>query len=424
MGYPNVTKDVLRLRLFPFSLEERAGEWYHIIPSKKITTWDEVVEVFIKKFYPHHKIDVVRQSIQTFKHKIGESLHDYIERFNELLYQCPHHGFEKAHMAQILHEGLDSETRMQVETMNGGEFTHQDPDECFDEFIELSEKTRQWDSMREPKITRNSIHRVNRVDNGSDILRRLASLEMNQGSNQTMRCNNEPRTYPCTICGDQSHIGPHCPMFYPSETTRDQTTQNINNLSQKLDDCILKSPRNQQNSDRDISNLETQISQLSSQLNDRESGTFPSQITPNPKGVNQVNKSSSSNHNEHIKAVITLRSGKTLENSVEPSKDKNPAEKETEVDQTSSKDPNEHESAKSPSEENNISERVYIPPAPFPRRLAKKKPSTYAEILDIFKQVKVNLPLLDAIKHVPDMAKFLKEICIVKRDVSVHKKAF
>ncbi|XP_026398776.1 uncharacterized protein LOC113294604 [Papaver somniferum] len=150
---------------------------------------------------------------------------------------------------------------------------------------------------------------------------------------------------------------------------------------------------------------------------------FPIQLTPNPKGVNQVNGSGSSNHDKHIKAVITLRNGKTLENSVEPPKDSSPAKKETEVDQTSSKDPNGPESAKIPSEED-IPERVYIPPAPFPQRLANKNPSTYAEILDIFKQVKINLSLLDAIKHVPAMAKFLKEMCTVKRESSVHKKAF
>ncbi|XP_026377048.1 uncharacterized protein LOC113271381 [Papaver somniferum] len=181
------------------------------------------------------------------------------------------------------------------------------------------------------------------------------------------------------------------------------------------------SQRNQQNNSQAISNLETQISQLSNRLNDRENGTFPSQTTPNPKGVNQVNGLGSYNHNEHVKSVITLRSGKTLENSVEPPKDSSLAEKEAEVDQTSSKDLNGPENAKSPSEED-IPERVYIPPAPFPQRLAKKKPSTYVEILDIFKQVKINLPLLDAIKHVPAMAKFLKEMCIVKRDASVHKK--
>ncbi|XP_026378129.1 uncharacterized protein LOC113272522 [Papaver somniferum] len=200
-------------------------------------------------------------------------------------------------------------------------------------------------------------------------------------------------------------------------------SQRFDNLGQKFDDFVLMSQRSQQNNDRAIPNLESQISQLSNRLNDRENGTFPSQMTPNPKGVNQVNELGSSSHNKHIKAVTTLRSGKILDNSVEPPKHKSTAEKETEVDQTSPKDPNEPESAKSPCEEA-TPERVYIPPAPFPQRLAKKKPSTYAEILNIFKQVKINLPLLDAIKHVPTMAKFLKDMCTVKRDTSVHKNKF
>ena len=46
------------------------------------------------------------------------------------------------------------------------------------------------------------------------------------------------------------------------------------------------------------------------------------------------------------------------------------------------------------------------------------------EILEVFKQVKVNIPLLDAIKQIPLYAKFLKDLCIVKRKLNVHKKAF
>ncbi|XP_026410740.1 uncharacterized protein LOC113305965 [Papaver somniferum] len=319
--------------------------------------------------------------------------------------------------------------------------------------LELAEKTRQLASMREPEITRNPIHRVNRVDNGSDILRHLKALEMNQGSHQTMSCNSEPRTYPCTICSDESNIGPHCPLFYPCETTRDQVSvlyggmnskyegrpkfdpySNTYNPGWKHNPNFSWSKGNHQggpssNPPPGISKNQVQVQEPSpvdkkvSFLEEKENGTFPSQKTPNPKGVNQVNRSCSSNHNEHSKAVMTLRSGKTLENSVELPKDSSPSEKETKVDQTSSKDPNGTESAKIPSEED-IPERVYVPPAPFPRRLAKKKPSTYAEILDIFKQVKINLPLLDAIKHVPDMEKFLKDMCTVKRDESVHKRHF
>ena len=37
------------------------------------------------------------------------------------------------------------------------------------------------------------------------------------------------------------------------------------------------------------------------------------------------------------------------------------------------------------------------------------------EILDVFRKVAVNIPLLDVIKQVPKYAKFLKDLCTHKR---------
>jgi hypothetical protein len=36
------------------------------------------------------------------------------------------------------------------------------------------------------------------------------------------------------------------------------------------------------------------------------------------------------------------------------------------------------------------------------------------ELWEVFKQVKINLSLLDAIKHVPAYAKYLKDLCTEK----------
>ncbi|CAN6542267.1 unnamed protein product [Malus baccata var. baccata] len=55
-------------------------------------------------------------------------------------------------------------------------------------------------------------------------------------------------------------------------------------------------------------------------------------------------------------------------------------------------------------------------PIPFAGRFMKsKKEQTDKEILDTFRKIQVNLPLLDAIKQVPKYAKFLKELCTNKR---------
>ena len=68
--------------------------------------------------------------------------------------------------------------------------------------------------------------------------------------------------------------------------------------------------------------------------------------------------------------------------------------------------------------------RIRIPP-PFPHVLRKKKNSVnQTEMLEDLRQVKVNIPLLDMIKQVPTYAKFLKDLCTVKKGLNVNKKAF
>ena len=64
-------------------------------------------------------------------------------------------------------------------------------------------------------------------------------------------------------------------------------------------------------------------------------------------------------------------------------------------------------------------------PTPFPQRLVPpQKVNQNFEILEVLKQVKVNIPLLDAIKQIPSYAKFLKDLCTVKHKLNVHRRNF
>ena len=63
-----------------------------------------------------------------------------------------------------------------------------------------------------------------------------------------------------------------------------------------------------------------------------------------------------------------------------------------------------------------VIEPTYDPPVPFQNRLRSKKNTTQMEkILEIFKQVKVNIPLLEVVEQIPSYAKFLKDLCTKKR---------
>ncbi|XP_043693091.1 uncharacterized protein LOC122643543 [Telopea speciosissima] len=70
---------------------------------------------------------------------------------------------------------------------------------------------------------------------------------------------------------------------------------------------------------------------------------------------------------------------------------------------------------------------VYMPRAPFPSCL--ESPSSFAfgkkgakmeKMMELFKQVQINLPLLDVIKQVSAYAKFLKDLCTQKCKLKTH----
>ena len=70
-------------------------------------------------------------------------------------------------------------------------------------------------------------------------------------------------------------------------------------------------------------------------------------------------------------------------------------------------------------------DRRFVPKAPFPQSLiSPQKSAQFGDILEVFKQVQINIPFLDAIQQVPSYAKFLKDLVIMKRKTNVPEKAF
>ena len=111
-----------------------------------------------------------------------------------------------------------------------------------------------------------------------------------------------------------------------------------------------------------------------------EKGKFPSQTQPNPKGIHEVISSSEPTPMiDEVKAVITLRSGKQIEQLMPT-----PAEEAKEGEEAEPKRIliNEHVGKKSTH-------------PPFPQALKETKNAIkQAEILKVLRQVKVNIPLL------------------------------
>ena len=50
-----VSEDAIRLRLFPFSLKDKAKSWLNSLPAGSITTWEQLAQKFLAKYYPPGK---------------------------------------------------------------------------------------------------------------------------------------------------------------------------------------------------------------------------------------------------------------------------------------------------------------------------------------------------------------------------------
>ena len=159
-----------------------------------------------------------------------------------------------------------------------------------------------------------------------------------------------------------------------------------------------------------LDSMHYEISRLSNQQQGPEKGKFPSQTQQNPRGIHEIGSASDPNARiDEVKAVVTLRSGKELRSAV-------PAPTKTA--------PNVADPPKEEQPATGEEVKHSVPPH-FPQALRKRKNSVnQTEILEVLRQVKVNIPLLDMIKQVPTYAKFLKDLCTVKRGFNVNKKAF
>ena len=74
--YNGVSDDAIRLKLFPFSLKEKAKHWLISEPPDSITSWDDLSNKFLARFFPPAKMAKLRIDINSFYQYEGESFYE------------------------------------------------------------------------------------------------------------------------------------------------------------------------------------------------------------------------------------------------------------------------------------------------------------------------------------------------------------
>jgi len=72
-----ITQGQIRLRAFPFSLQDKTKDWLYYLSPATITTWSQVHKAFLKKFFPASTIGSIRKEKCGIKQMNGETFHEY-----------------------------------------------------------------------------------------------------------------------------------------------------------------------------------------------------------------------------------------------------------------------------------------------------------------------------------------------------------
>ncbi|CAN6570868.1 unnamed protein product [Malus baccata var. baccata] len=169
---------------------------------------------------------------------------------------------------------------------------------------------------------------------------------------------------------NQPRNDPYSNMYNPDN---DRLLKLLTNLSQGQENQV----KAMQNQDKRVDQMDKQIGQIAEFVGQfREQGKLPSSTVVNSKGGFESAK------------AMSLRSGKQVGSDPQPSNSRS-----NEV------------------EELIIEEKEM-------RFMQSKKEEAEKDILETFRKVQVNIPLLDAIKQVPRYAKFLKELCTTRKRIS------
>ena len=117
-----VDNDIIKLKLFPFSLRDRAKAWFSSLPKNSIDSWNKCKDAFISKYFPPAKIISLRNDIMNFKQLDHEHVAQAWERMKLMIRNCPTHGLNLWMIIQKIYAGLNFASRNLLDSAAGDTF--------------------------------------------------------------------------------------------------------------------------------------------------------------------------------------------------------------------------------------------------------------------------------------------------------------
>ncbi|KAJ9556142.1 hypothetical protein OSB04_010756 [Centaurea solstitialis] len=117
----NTTEDEVKLRVFPFTLTNKAKDWFKRLTLGSIKTWKDLKSAFLSRYFPISKVNKIKAEIRQFKQG-KEHLAKAWERYKDLLLKLPSHGIDDKEVMDIFYAGLTNDSRLWLDSSCGGIF--------------------------------------------------------------------------------------------------------------------------------------------------------------------------------------------------------------------------------------------------------------------------------------------------------------
>ena len=212
----NLTDDAVRMRLFPFSLKDKAKEWLYSLEPESITSWAKMQQDFLKKYFPIGKTNQMRDAITTFTQQPTEQFHESWDRLKDLLRKCPHHAVPRWQLVQRFYRGLTDQNRHLVDASCGGTFLLKNENEAWELFENLSENSlqhtmanRNLNDSSSSTLSKGGMYEVKQTD---DLSNQVATLSRKIDQILSLKSQTPAHTQEaCVLCLSPMHSILECP---------------------------------------------------------------------------------------------------------------------------------------------------------------------------------------------------------------------
>ncbi|GJR28942.1 reverse transcriptase domain-containing protein [Tanacetum coccineum] len=180
LRFKDVPNDIIKLMMFPYSLEGAARLWYEKELPNSILTWEDLVTKFVNQFFPPSKTTHLKNEISRFTQKFKETFSEAWERFKEMLRAYPHHEFTELTQVDTLYNGLNEIDQDSLNAVAGGNLLSKTTREALN-IIENKSKVRysrnKLNVSRMNTTSRESVSKTDeRIDKLADQLSTLVEI--------------------------------------------------------------------------------------------------------------------------------------------------------------------------------------------------------------------------------------------------------